>query len=309
MTKAAATDVDTLFRLPLEEFTAARNALATELKRAGRAEEATRVKALPKPSISAWGANQLYWQHRSVFDRLLDAGARFRAAQAAQLAGQDADLRGPLNERREVLTELARHASAALATAGHRPTPGLMRRLTMTLEAMSAYAVFDEAVVPGRLTADVDPPGFDSLAALVPQTGKARVGGPSRVLSFARSTAKPKPPAGETGEARRRREAAERKAAREAAQTAVADAARALRAAKKVLEQAEVRLKKVAARVKEEEKARLAAEARFERASARAEAAREEARQVAEAAETAAQSAEDAEQALERSRAALADVD
>lgn len=306
-----ALDADALFQLPLEAFTAARNALAADLKKAGRPDDAGRVKALAKPSVSAWGVNQLYWKHREAFDRLLAAGARFRAAQAAQLAGQPADVRAPLTERRDILAELTRQASAALAEAGHRPTPDLMRRLTMTLEAISAYGAFDDAVAPGRLTADVDPPGFDALAALVPQTGKARATGPSRVLSFARSAAKPKPkgPPGESADARERRKATERKAARAAAQAAVTEAARALRAAQKVLEQTEARLKKVAARVRDEEKARAAAEALLERAAARADAARADARTIAATAETATQVTEEAEQALERARAALKELD
>ena len=42
-------EIDALFRLPLTEFTAARNALATQITKAGRAAEAKRVKSLPKP--------------------------------------------------------------------------------------------------------------------------------------------------------------------------------------------------------------------------------------------------------------------
>jgi hypothetical protein len=304
-----ADDVDALFRLPLDAFTAARNSLAADLKKAGRTEDAARVKALAKPSVSAWGVNQLYWQHPEAFERLMKAGERFRTAQAAQLAGQPADVRGPLTARRDVLADLSRQASTTLSEGGHRATPDLIRRLTMTLEAISAYGTLGEGVVPGRLTADVDPPGFDSLAALVPQTGKARVDGPSRLLSFARSTAKPKPPPGESPDARQQRKATELKAARATAQTAVTEAARALRAAQKELDQAETRLKKIAARVREDEKARAAAEALLERVAKRADAARTEARTIAATAETAAQVAEEAEHALERARAALKDLE
>jgi hypothetical protein len=43
-------DVDALFRLPVAEFTSARNALAARLKKSGRSDEAASVKALAKPS-------------------------------------------------------------------------------------------------------------------------------------------------------------------------------------------------------------------------------------------------------------------
>jgi len=71
-------DIDALYKLPLAEFTAARNTLVSQLKKGGRAREADLVKALAKPSISAWGVNQLYWKHRAECDRLIKAGQRFR---------------------------------------------------------------------------------------------------------------------------------------------------------------------------------------------------------------------------------------
>ena len=54
--------VDDLFVLPLADFTAARNALASMLKKAGRADEAERVKAIANhacrrgPSINCSGS-------------------------------------------------------------------------------------------------------------------------------------------------------------------------------------------------------------------------------------------------------------
>src|SRR5712664_2694536 len=84
-------DVDALYKLPLTEFTAARNALAGRLKQGGRGNEADFVKALVKPSISAWAVNQLYWKHRDAFDQLIATGERFRQAQASRLARKVAD--------------------------------------------------------------------------------------------------------------------------------------------------------------------------------------------------------------------------
>src|SRR2546421_711013 len=100
-------DIGALFQLPLAEFTAARNALVASLKKARRGAEAGRVKALAKPPVSAWAVNQLYWRHRKEFDRLIAAGQSFRQAQTSQLAGKSADIRAPLEARREVLSELS----------------------------------------------------------------------------------------------------------------------------------------------------------------------------------------------------------
>src|SRR6266581_1129416 len=178
-------DFAALFKLPLTEFTVARNALAARLKKAGRGEGSERVKALVKPSISAWAVNQLYWKHRQAFDGLIAAGERLRRAHASQLAGKASDMHGPLAARREALSGLSRLAGALLRDAGHSTTPDTIRRITTTLEALSTYSSLSDAPTPGRLTADVDPPGFESLAALIPEVGQAeRHDQSTRVIPF-----------------------------------------------------------------------------------------------------------------------------
>jgi DNA repair exonuclease SbcCD ATPase subunit len=297
-------DIDALFQLPPAEFTVARNALAGKLKKAGKDEEADRVKALPKPSLPAWAVNQLYWRHRKAFDQLIDAGERFRNAQSAQLSGKNADMRGPLDARREALSELTKLAAGVLKQAGHNATPDLTRRVTTTLEALATYGTHPGAPPAGRLTDDIDPPGFEVLAALVPQVGRTRRAGaePSRVIPFQQKrepqTGKKKVSPEE--EARRRQE--ERKAEIAAAKTALGERERALRDAKKDAEQAEAALKKAAARAKETENEKAEIEKRYEKATAAADDARQEARRVASQAEEAAQAVEDAERALENAK-------
>ncbi|MGH9822098.1 MAG: hypothetical protein ACREDR_02395 [Blastocatellia bacterium] len=161
-------DLDALFKLPLAEFIGARNDLAARLKRSGRANDANLVKAVAKPSVSAWAVNQLHWNHREEFDHLLAAGQRFRLAQASRTAVTMADMRGSLEARREALSQLSELATALLRDAGHNPTPDLIQRVTTTLEALSAYASLSDGPTPGRLTRDLDPPGFESLASLMP---------------------------------------------------------------------------------------------------------------------------------------------
>src|SRR5882672_9446619 len=163
--------VDALFQLSPAEFTAARNALVTTLKKEGDGETAERIRRLPRPSVSAWVANQLYWRHRKAFDRLIAAGEQFRKAQAAQLAGHSADMRAPLDARRTALGELTKTAGEILGDAGHPHSPDTMRRIMTTLEALATYGEHPDAPPAGRLTADVDPPGFEALAALVPRSG------------------------------------------------------------------------------------------------------------------------------------------
>jgi hypothetical protein len=242
--KSQAPVEDALYQIPLAEFTPARNALVTRLKKGGKPEDAARVKGLIKPSIPAWAVNQLFWHHRSAFDALIAIGERFRRAQAEQIKGQPADIRGPLEERRESLAALSRIAATALRDAGHNPTPDTMRRITSTLEALSVSSSLPDTPRAGRLVDDVDPPGFEALAALVPRVGddSAPAAGASRVLTFRQH----QKPAKATPKATGRGSDDEHKAMAKAAAAALQEAERALRLARKAAEQAEEQLKKIA---------------------------------------------------------------
>jgi len=170
-----ASDVDALFKLPLAEFTGARNALSAQLKKTGGADDASIVKSLAKPSISAWAVNQVYWQHRDAFDDLMAAGNRLQQLQTSGLAGKVGAMRASLDARREALTHLSDLATTLLREAGHNPTVETIRRVTTTLEALSSYAGVEGGPTPGHLTQDVDPPGFETLASMIPigRTAKA----------------------------------------------------------------------------------------------------------------------------------------
>jgi hypothetical protein len=298
---------DTLFQLPLTEFTEARNALAARLKKSGRDDEARDVKAIAKPSIVAWVVNQLYWRRRKVFDRLVASGEALRRAQSAQLSGKPADLREPLAARRETLSELARLAAETLKEASHNPAPDVMRRITTTLEALSIYGRSDQGPSPGRLTDEVDPPGFETLAALVPSgnTGVRRTGGQSTVVPFSRKADKTHP-SKRGGSQKPSKDAEKDREARQAAAKAAAQQAeRDLRDARQIAERAEAALRKAAAQVKTAEQAKEAAEKRLEEAAAALAQARSDARRIASEAESAADAVVDAERALAEARKQL----
>lgn len=294
-------DIDTLFQLPLAEFTAARNALASRLKKEGHAEDADRVKSTPKPPATAWTVNQLYWTRRGEIESLLDIGERFRKAQAAQLSGKAADLRPLLNERRDALAALVKHAYDILKNSGHNPSPDATRRITTTLEALATWGRTDGAPRPGRLTDDIDPPGFEALASLVPRAGGGKESSePSRLLQFRRE---------ERARGKERKAAVDEAALRAKAREAVQAAEKALRAAQHDAERAEAALKKAAARAKAAQKEKDEIEKRYETLQEEAQAAAKEARRVAEEAEDAAQAVTDAERELEKARTALAAYD
>src|SRR5262245_28333512 len=88
-----------LYRLPLGEFTAVRNSLAKQLQKNGDTDAANEVKALPKPSVSAWAVNQLFAQEADRMAALLSAGERARKALQHTLSVGDAEvLREALQE-------------------------------------------------------------------------------------------------------------------------------------------------------------------------------------------------------------------
>ena len=273
-------DVDALFKLPLVEFIDARNTLAKQLKQSGRADDANLVKTLAKPSVSAWTVNQLYWNYRDEFEMLLAAGRRFRKAQTS---GKIADMRDSLHARTEALLQLSELATSLLSDAGHSPAPGTIHRITTTLEALSALS---DGPTLGRLSQDVDPPGFESLASFIPSAGTK------------------KPPATTANDARKIEATRQREETR---QVKIATAKFALQAAKKALADARVRVqslegaKKTAhADVKQAEKQLREAEERFKKARAASEAASQRSQSILADAEDAAKAVENAKRAVEK---------
>ncbi len=281
--------LDALFKLPLAEFTNARNVLAARLKKSGQGNEANRVKALAKPSISAWAVNQLYWNHRAAFDQLIASGERFHKAQSSRLAGKLADMRTALDARREALTQLSDLAASLLQEAGHNPAPDTIHRITTTLEAMSASR--SDAPRPGCLTHDVDPPGFESLAAFTPAAGK-----PKRKDDPTRFTAAPKSTSAVTNT--RRKIGADDN--REPRKTKIAAAKVSLQDAKRSLNEARVRAQRLEAARKHADAEAKKAEESLKKAKGAAEEAARRARSAALEVAEAAKSLKDAERTVEK---------
>jgi hypothetical protein len=294
-------ELDSLFKLKPGDFVSGRNALSARLKKAGRNEDAERVRGLTKPPISAWVVNQLYWNHRDAFKQLMEAGERFVLAHASQLSGQTTDVQGALGARTEALTTLSRLAAMLLRDTGHNPAPDMMRRILATLEALSTYSSFPDAPTPGHLIADIDPPGFESLAALVPGVpGSART---ERPAESPRTVA-----SGGTARiagSKREREYPDREAA---ARAALDNAERVLRETRAAVRDLAEELKQAAARANKTEKERLEAEERFRKASTLAEEASGRLGTLSAEAEKAADALHAAESAVERARQELHDV-
>jgi hypothetical protein len=138
------TDPHELYGLPLEQFTDRRNALARELRREGRREEAAAVSKLRKPSVAAWAVNQLVRTQRREVDGLLQAGDTLQQAQADLLSnrGDRTSLRAAMEAERIAVEELTETARGLLNADGHELTASTLEHVTETLHAA---ALDDEA--------------------------------------------------------------------------------------------------------------------------------------------------------------------
>jgi hypothetical protein len=157
--------IDDLYRLPLSEFTGARNALAKSLSGA----EAKRVKALPKPTVVPWAVNQVYWRARATYDRLMKSGEKLRAAQIAALEGRNADVRAAGDANRRAISEAVAEAERLSSESGAKLAADALAR---TFEALSLATTASE--IPGRLTETLQPAGFEALLGVTPSQTQVR---------------------------------------------------------------------------------------------------------------------------------------
>jgi hypothetical protein len=264
-------EIDRLYKLPPNEFTAARNDLA---KRAG--QRGSEIRKLAKPPLGAWAVNQLYWYDRESYDALIEAAEELRTAHTAVLSGKRGDLRFTGKEHDEALERALKRTLALLADAGHPVTDATRNAVAQTLRALPS------GDPPGRLSRTLAPGGFEMLAGI---TVKGRGAGtrPAR-------PAEPKPPA--KPEPKQKADPVEERRQAKAREEAAA-AAKGLRQAEHEARRAEF------------ESARAArAAARADETLTDARAALEAARSRLAGAETEARSAEKAKQAAERARAA-----
>src|SRR5262245_18035666 len=255
-------DIDALFKLPLAEFIGARKTLAARLKKEGRADEADRVKSLAKPSISVWAVNQLYWRHRDEFERLIAAGQRFRRAHTTR-TGKAGELNEALDARREALNRLSDLAGGLLRDAGHNPSLETMRRIATTLEAMSAYAALPDDQAAGRLTKDLDPPGFESLAPFIRAVPTTKSEPPAVAGGHKSASAATKTRQNSTTKKEKRRIEETRPTRLAAAKSSLRDAKKSLMDARAKAQTLDREQKKADAEAKNAEKQKREAEQRF----------------------------------------------
>ncbi len=190
------TALDGLYRVPLEEFTAARNELAKELG-------SDWVKGLQKPSRAAWLVNQLSVKEAAQVAELLELGKELRLAQEEMLAGSPD--RGKLREaaRREQRTVDSLTRAAEAIGAEHGVGPQILTRVGETLQAAAGDPELAEAIERGRLTREQRAASVGGIGTAAPAAPSTRKKGKHREAAERR----------ERQQQAKRRQAAERKLA------------------------------------------------------------------------------------------------
>lgn len=151
-------ELDTLFELPPERFTAARDELAKRAAIEGRAEDSRAIKAFKRPTVAAWAVNQLVRRRPVEVDELMEAGASLRRAQRKVLSGvRNAEFREASERRRGLVTRLVRMAEDILRESG-RASAGATEAVRSTLEAASLDDRSGELVRGGRLSKELPAP-------------------------------------------------------------------------------------------------------------------------------------------------------
>ena len=250
-----APDIDSLYQIPLGDFTAARYDLA---KKSGK--DSAAIKALEKPSVPAWGVNQLYWRERRTYEKLLRASERVRAAHQQAMQGKKIDLRTLELQHTAAVKDASDKIAEILIRTGDPATPATMKAVLDTVQALPGPSA------PGRLTKALAPIGFGAFGALMkgPTSAKAL----AEVVTFAPK----KPKADEAAEAAKRMAAINEKRITEL-DGIFAKATKALAGAREKLERAD--------------KAKAAAESALHQAQANADSHRAEVARLERAARTA----------------------
>ena len=160
--------VGELYGLPPEQFTARRNALAKEARRAGDRERAEAIGALGKPNRAAWLVNQMTREYPDELAELLELGAGLRDATAALDAEQLRELGA---QQRRVVHALVQQARSLGRAAGHPVSEDTARGVEETLHAALADAGAAEQVRAGRLTEPLSSSGFPSAGTTASASG------------------------------------------------------------------------------------------------------------------------------------------
>jgi hypothetical protein len=151
--------VERLYQLRPDAFVAARDELAKALRTDGQRDAANAIKALRKPSVSAWAVNRLAADEPDAIDELFGANERLRAAMAGSGKDTSTRFRAASGERQRIVARLVERTRAILEDADLPAGRANLDRIASTLMA-SATDEAGAASIRGRvLDHDLSPAG------------------------------------------------------------------------------------------------------------------------------------------------------
>lgn len=160
MAERLARELARLHAVPLTDFVKSRDALARELRAAGRVAEADAVAKLGKPTPALWAINRVAREDPDAVARLVAAVDRLKRAHF----GEPGPLAQATEEQRSALERVLERAKAALTHAGLGVSATVRGRMSATLLGAAADPEATEALRQARLPHELPAPGFDALA-------------------------------------------------------------------------------------------------------------------------------------------------
>jgi hypothetical protein len=278
-----------VYRGPLDEFVSRRDALVKQLRAAKQREDADRVKALRKPSRTAWVLDNIVHEDPASIEQLS------AAISAAQTVHSGADLRAAMDNVRTAIRDVAA-AGARVAIRAGQPidASALVTAVHAVIGETSAF----KDLRAGRLVDVPDGGGLDILSAITISVPSSP---PVASSSQATPAPAPEPP----------NAASSAEQAKQAAQEAAKAAERAIAAAHAELERAQASLAHAREQSARAEHSVRAAQGKLEaaeqavlKAQAEAQARRADVEQARLDADAAAGAVRDAERAVAVAHAA-----
>jgi hypothetical protein len=153
--KRPSSEIADLYGLPLDRFTAERNALSKRLRSEGDVEGARRVGSVRKPPLHVWVTDQLA--------RIEEAAVReFVAVHEEMRSPRDgAHLRDASERRKRLLSRLLKEARAVLERSGHLPSAQTIDRISRVLLAGAAFE--PDQLMTGTLASEPEDLGLEAL--------------------------------------------------------------------------------------------------------------------------------------------------
>ncbi len=168
--------LDALYREHPSEFVAGRNRLAKDVRGAGDREEADRIKALRRPSVTAWLINGAALSEPTLLEEFAEASRTLGEAQGRALEGGEgavAEWRAAAAREREASGAVLEAARALALGAGHTVSPGAFEAAGETLAAAAGDPKLRERVMRGRLEREQSAPTLGLPETLPPRRAGA----------------------------------------------------------------------------------------------------------------------------------------